>query len=209
MTPETVSLQALDGVTLEADVIRVDSDSPRAFVVIAHPHPGYGGDRHNHVVRAIQQAAHALGCHSVAPDFRGAGGSMGIHDDGISERLDIAAACELASFVCGDVPIIIAGYSFGAAVALNVTHPAAVGWLAVAPPATMLSPSPVAARTHLPKSVLVPQHDQFAPFPAIAEATEDWRNTTVTVIDGADHFLAAGAEDAVVAALSGLLGSTS
>ena len=75
MALETVSLETLDGVTLEADVIWADTESgtARAFVVIGHPHPGYGGDRHNHVVRALQWAAHRAGCHSITPDFRGAG----------------------------------------------------------------------------------------------------------------------------------------
>ena len=205
MGAETVSLQTIDGVVLEADVIRVDSDRPRAFVVIAHPHPLHGGDRHNHVVRALQSAAHDLGCHSVAPDFRGAGGSMGAHDDGVSEVLDLAAACELAAFVAEDVPVVLAGYSFGAAVSLGVVHSAIAGWLAVAPPASMLRPAPVAASGHLPKRILLPAHDQFTTVESLSAVTADWRNTTVTVLPGVDHFIAAGAEDACRDALSNLL----
>lgn len=207
MTPETVSLQTIDGVTLEADVIRVDSDRPRAFVVIAHPHPLHGGDRTNQVVCAVQSAAHRLGCHSVAPDFRGAGGSMGTHDGGASERLDLMAACELAAFVEDDVPVIMAGYSFGAAVSLDVVHPSVAAWLAVAPPAVMLRAAPVAAPSHLPKHILMPEHDQFTTMEQIAAAVDGWRNTTVTTITGVDHFLLTGADDACLSALESLLGS--
>ena len=205
MAPETVSLTTLDGVTLEADVIRVDSDAPRAFVVIAHPHPMYGGDRHNHVVAALQSAAHTLGCHSVAPDFRGAGGSMGTHDDGTSERLDLAAACELASFVSDDVPVVLAGYSFGAAVSLNVVHPSVAGWLCLAPPAVMIGADAVAASSHLPKRLLLPEHDQFTTTGQLELAVSGWRNTTVTVVGGVDHFFLAGAEGTCLSALAALL----
>lgn len=205
MTPETVSLQTIDGVMLEADVIRSDSDVPRAFVVIGHPHPLHGGDRMNNVVRAIQSAAHRLGCHSIAPDFRGAGGSMGSHDGGVSERLDLAAACELAAFVEDDVPVIMAGYSFGAAVSLDVVHASIAAWLAVAPPAMMLTGPPVAASSHLPKHILMPEHDQFTTMDGISAAVEGWRNTNVSMIRGVDHFIAAGAEDICKSALESLL----
>lgn len=205
MTSETVSLQTIDGVTLEADIIRADGDSPRAFVVIGHPHPLHGGDRTNNVVRAIQSAAHRLGCHSIAPDFRGAGGSMGTHDGGVSERLDLAAACELAAFVEDDVPVVMAGYSFGAAVSLDVVHSSIAAWLAVAPPAVMLSGPPVASSSHLPKHILMPEHDQFTTMDQISSVVDGWRNTTVAMIGGVDHFFAVGADDACRSALELIL----
>lgn len=205
MTPETVSLQTIDGVTLEADVIRADEDTPRAFVVIAHPHPQHGGDRTNNVVRAMQSAAFRLGCHSVAPDFRGAGGSMGVHDDGVSERLDLAAACELAAFVADDVPVVMAGYSFGAAVSLNVVHSSIAAWLAIAPPAVMLREVPVAAGSHLPKRIVMPEHDQFTTMEQINTTVAGWKNTSVSIAAGADHFFATGADDVCRKALENLL----
>ena len=54
MVVETVFIQTIDGVEIEADIIRTDAVTPRAVVIIGHPHPLYGGDRHSHVVRALQ-----------------------------------------------------------------------------------------------------------------------------------------------------------
>ena len=205
MALETVSLETIDGVRLEADVIWSGADAPRAFVVVGHPHPLYGGDRNNHVVRAIQWAAHEAGCHSIAPDFRGAGMSPGEHDNGDAERLDLAAAGEFIDLVEDSVPVIMAGYSFGAVVGLNVSSPAISGWLAVAPPVAMMSMRPTAASHHAPKRILLPRHDQFSSGDAMAELVADWTNTTVTPIESVDHFIAAGAEVACAAALDALL----
>jgi hypothetical protein len=41
---ETVFIQTIDGVEIEADIIRTDAVTPRAVVIIGHPHPLYGGD---------------------------------------------------------------------------------------------------------------------------------------------------------------------
>lgn len=205
MLRETVSLQTLDGVTLEGDLVRTDVATARATVVIGHPHPLYGGDRHNHVVHALQEAAGELGCHSLACDFRGVGNSDGTHDEGNSERLDIAAACEFAQYAAPDLPIVIAGYSFGAAVALNVVHPQAIGWLAVAPPMAMISHLPTSARHHLPKVIIHPEHDQFCPGDALVDLVRTWDNTECHMLSSVDHFISFGAREACVDALGHLL----
>ena len=89
-----------------------------------------------------------------------------------------------------DAPIWIAGYSFGAAVGLDVAHPRIDGWLAVAPPLAVMPGARVAASDHRPKHLLIAGHDQFSPPEATTDATRDWRNTTSTVLGTADHFLA-------------------
>lgn len=206
MVPETVSLSTIDGLELAADVVWADGDA-RGFVVIGHPHPAHGGDRWNNVVRSIQEAAAACGCHSIAPDFRGAGQSVGEHDGGGAERLDLAAACDFAGLVEESLPIVMAGYSFGAAVGLNVSYPSVAGWLAVAPPVSMLQPAPVAAHDHRPKHILLPRHDQFSTVDAMHACTAGWNNTTVTVMEGVDHFIATGATVQCHDALEVLLAS--
>lgn len=206
MVPETVSLSTIDGLELAADVVWADGDA-RGFVVIGHPHPAHGGDRWNNVVRSIQEASAACGCHSIAPDFRGAGQSAGEHDGGGAERLDLAAACDFAGLVEESLPIVMAGYSFGAAVGLNVSYPSVAGWLAVAPPVSMLQPAPVAAHDHRPKHILLPRHDQFSTVEAMLACTAGWNSTSVTVMEGVDHFIATGASAQCRDALEALLAS--
>ena len=202
---ETVYLETLDGVSLEADVLRTDAPKVRATVVIGHPHPLYGGQRTDRVVQAMQRAAFQRDCHSIAPDFRGAGNSGGLHDDGNAERLDLMAMCELADMMEPDGPIIMSGYSFGSVVALNVTHPLIAGWVALAPPLPMMTSRPLASRYSQPKILIAPEHDQFTRPNDLRESVSTWTNTTVVELPGVDHFIALGGDDACLAALDALL----
>lgn len=206
---ETVFLDALDGAEIEAALVRSDSPRPRATVIIAHPHPLHGGDRHNHVVRALQEAAWQMDAHSIAVNFRGVGASSGLHDGGDAERLDLAAACELAEMIDPDLDVVMSGYSFGAAVALNVTHPSILGWIAVAPPLSMMTSAPTASRHHRPKWLWMCEHDQFTDVEQAATVASEWVNTSLHRIDGVDHFIAVGAETMARAALAAVLGDQS
>ena len=183
-----VALQTLDGLRLEGD-LAVPSGQVVAGVAVCHPHPRFGGDRFNAVVDALFHGLAEAGCLVVRFDVRGANVSEGVHRAGVDERMDAAAAVELL-VAATDAPLWLAGYSFGAAVALDVAHPRLDGWLAVAPPLAVMPGTRVAATDHRPKHLLVPGHDQFSPPAATAEAVADWRNTQTTVLPSADHFLA-------------------
>lgn len=203
---ETVSLQTIDSVSIEAGVVRSDASSPLATVIIGHPHPLYGGDRTSHVVRALQVGAYQLNCHSIAVNFRGVGYSGGEHDNGDSERLDLVAACELADMIEPDADIIMAGYSFGAVVALNVTHPQISAWLAIAPPVSLMSSTPTSALHHRPKFLFAPEHDQYSTSDQLGQYVSGWTSTTVSQIQGVDHFIATGAVELAQRSLSLALG---
>ena len=205
MGVETVYLETIDGVSIEADLIRTDQSPVRATVVIGHPHPLYGGDRFNHVVQAMQRAAADLHCHSVAVDFRGVGNSGGQFDNGDSERLDLAAACELVDLIETDCPIIMTGYSFGSVVALNVNNPWIIGWVGIAPPVAMMSSTPLAAMNTRPKYLIAPEHDQFTQPQQVREFTSSWVNTSVIELAQVDHSIAVGAYDACRLALQHIL----
>lgn len=181
-----LTLETLDGVRLEADL--VSPPGARAAVVLCHPHPVYGGQRTNAVVETVFRHLVGLDVAALRFDFRGAGGSEGQHDGGTAERLDVAAAVDALATVT-DAPLWIVGYSFGAAVALDVAHPRADGWVAVAPPFSAMPGAHVAGGDHRPKHLLVPRHDQYSSPEQTAAAVADWPATTIDVIEGADHFL--------------------
>ncbi|MEZ5251239.1 MAG: hypothetical protein R2713_19065 [Ilumatobacteraceae bacterium] len=130
-------------------------------------------------------------------DFRGVDGSEGVHDGGDAERIDAAAALAALGALT-DAPIWLAGYSFGAAVALDTATPDLRGWLAVAPPLAAMPGLRRAAADDRPTHLLVAGHDQFSPPAPTAEATAGWLATTTSVLASADHFLA-GHLDRVVA----------
>jgi len=202
---ETIYLETIDGINVEADLMRTDAEHVRAVVIIGHPHPLYGGDRFNHVVRAMQEAALSLDCHSIAVDFRGVNNSGGIHDDGDSERLDLAAACQLSDLIAPEVPIIMTGYSFGSVVGLNVSNPWIAGWIAVAPPAQMMKSLPSAANSPRQKIVIAAQHDQFTTPDEMAAAVSAWSNCEIISAPGVDHSFAVNAGSLCNTALSRLL----
>jgi alpha/beta superfamily hydrolase len=93
---------------------------PRFAAVVCHPHPLYGGTLHNKVV---YQAAKALDGHHGAVlrfNFRGTGSSEGEHDRGYGERDDVRAALKYLAGNFADVPLVLAGFSFGCWVGLRV-----------------------------------------------------------------------------------------
>lgn len=187
MSIETVLLDALDGVQLEADLARVDG--ARGSVVLAHPHPLFGGDRFNPVIDSLFGALAKAGFSTIRFDFRGVNSSGGSHDDGDSERLDIVAAVELLEIIHPDSPIWLVGYSFGALVALNVVDPRIGGWVAIAPPLAAMKRRCLADTDHRTKLLLVPGNDQYSDPAATAEFTADWVSCEQRTIAGADHFL--------------------
>ncbi|MEQ8841331.1 MAG: CocE/NonD family hydrolase [Acidimicrobiales bacterium] len=182
-----VQFESHDGTRLEGDLLT--PKNPTGSAVVCHPHPLYGGSRQDAAVGALSRAFVGAGLRVLRFDFRGAGGSAGAHDDGGAERGDLAAAIDFVDPTDG--PLTLAGYSFGADIALSVAHDAATGWLVVAPPlATVPATDLVASADPRPVTVIAAGHDQFNPPDQLRPRTADWVNTTIHVIETADHFFA-------------------
>lgn len=94
--------------------------APRLAAVVCHPHPLFGGTMHNKVVYQAAKALHQFGIPVLRFNFRGAGLSVGIHDRGIGEQQDVSAAIDYLGREFPGVPVLFAGFSFGAWVGLRV-----------------------------------------------------------------------------------------
>jgi alpha/beta superfamily hydrolase len=186
---EPLRFDTADGLVLAGELARAATATGAA--VVCHPHPLYGGDMHNHVVEAIVGGLATAGATTLRFDFRGVGRSQGRHGGGVDERLDVAAAIDAVAPFAGHGPLLLAGYSFGALVALEVIDERVDGWFAVAAPIGD-GAVPLAAADHRPKTLLVPAHDQFAPPDVIERRTAGWVATERTTVPMADHFLAGG-----------------
>ena len=187
---QTVQFTTSDGVTLDGD-LRIP-ESSRAAAIICHPHPQYGGDRHNNVVQALFDALPAARVAALRFNFRGVGRSSGSHDKGGAERLDVAAALEYMAEIAPRTPLLLTGWSFGADVALTVQDDRVAGWFLAAPPLGVVAPTDMAAQTSpAPKVLAIGANDQFNPPAKAAATTADWKNTSIQVIDDADHFFGA------------------
>ncbi len=190
MEPVDVSVvhfTSADGSRLEGDLLTPPDAIGTA--IVCHPHPRYGGTRQDPVVATLTRALVGVRRRVLRFDFRGVGGSQGSHGGGDQARDDLRAAIDSVGPRGG--PLILAGYSFGADVALSVVDPATERWIVAAPPLSVLPAARLAAASD-PRSVdiIVGARDQFNPPSRLHTTIDDWVDTTSHTIDGADHFFA-------------------
>jgi uncharacterized protein len=107
--------------TLEV-AFNVPEGAVRGIALIAHPHPLQGGTLDNKVVQTLAKTFAALGYAAVRFNFRGVGQSEGEFDDGIGETDDALAALAAAKLEFGELPVALAGFSFGSYVQTRVAH---------------------------------------------------------------------------------------
>lgn len=137
MVSERIAFEA-DDVTCEGILLRPETVEQAPGLVICHPHPLYGGDMQNAVVRGLAEAFAAANFAVLRFNFRGVGQSTGQYSEGVGEQQDARAAMEWLSAQPGVDParLFLAGYSFGARItlAMAATTPRLCGFIAVAPP---------------------------------------------------------------------------
>jgi alpha/beta superfamily hydrolase len=106
---------------LEA-LLNIGAEDATHAALVCHPHPLYGGTLHNKVVFHTMKALNSFGYTVLRFNFRGAGLSLGKHDHGNGEVEDVRAALDwlVREF---HLPLILAGFSFGAAVGLRTACP--------------------------------------------------------------------------------------
>lgn len=104
--------------------------------IVCHPLPTEGGTMHNKVVTMTARALRELGATTVRFNFRGAGQSAGAFDEGRGETDDLRV---VAAWVRAQRPhnaLWLAGFSFGAWIALRAAAELQPGMLiTIAPPA--------------------------------------------------------------------------
>jgi alpha/beta superfamily hydrolase len=92
----------------------------RGIALVAHPHPLFGGALDNKVAQTLARAFTELGYVAVRPNFRGVGASEGSHDHGDGETEDLVRVADWALGRFGPLPVVLAGFSFGAYVQTRV-----------------------------------------------------------------------------------------
>jgi uncharacterized protein len=104
---------------LEAILWSPSAGLPRMAALVCHPHPLFGGTMHNKVVYQAAKSLDALGLPVLRFNFRGTGLSEGKHDRGEGERGDARAALDFLAVEFPNVPLLVAGFSFGCWVGLR------------------------------------------------------------------------------------------
>ena len=119
---------------LEALVERPAGVEPAGIAVVCHPHPVHGGTMQNKVTHMLARAFLAQGFAALRFNFRGVGKSDGQFDEGAGELEDALAMTRLARERFPGLPLWIAGFSFGAAIAIQAAAKASAdGLVSVAP----------------------------------------------------------------------------
>jgi alpha/beta superfamily hydrolase len=158
------------------------ADDARGVAVLLHPHPDFGGNRFHPFIDGLFRGLPGLAVSAIRFDFSSAELSTA-HDD-------VIAALDEGAVLWPQLPVVVAGYSFGAGIAAGVVDERISGWYLLAPPAAMLSAAPI-GHDPRPKALAVPEFDQFSPPATIAPVVAGWEATAVTTVPNADHFLGA------------------
>ena len=120
--------------------LNVPEGPVRGIALIAHPHPLQGGTLDNKVVQTLAKTFAALGYAAARFNFRGVGKSEGQFDDGIGETDDALAALVAAKLEFGELPVVLAGFSFGSYVQTRVAQAIAAERLVLIGPAVKRFP---------------------------------------------------------------------
>src|SRR5713101_982536 len=178
---------------LEAQ-LNAGAENATHAALVCHPHPLYGGPLHNKVVFHTMKALNGFGFPVLRFNFRGTGLSQGEHGHGNGELDDVRAALDWIDHEF-HLPLIFAGFSFGAAVGLRAACPDARVKAAIG---LGLPMSPIDDRTYdfsfletcaKPKLFVSGDRDQFgtpAQLKALIGSVPD--PTKLVLIAGADHF---------------------
>ena len=183
---------------LEA-LLNAGAESATHAAVVCHPHPLFGGTLHNKVVFHTMKALNSFGFPVLRFNFRGTGLSEGEHDHGVGEIDDVRTALDWmdAEF---HLPLVFAGFSFGAAVGMRAACAdarvrAAIGvGTPVAPVAAATEEPRVYTFEFLhdcpkPKLFVSGARDQFGPRAKLEELVASLPEPKkLVVIEGADHF---------------------
>jgi alpha/beta superfamily hydrolase len=196
----TIRSLFLDGPAgrLEA-LLNAGTENATHAAVVCHPHPLFGGTLHNKVVFHTMKALNSFGYPVLRFNFRGAGLSQGEHDNGIGEADDVRAALDWLDKEF-HLPLIFAGFSFGAAVGLRAASPDSRVRVMIAAGTPV---TPVAADTEIPRNYTYEflrectkpklfvsgARDQFGPKAKLEELVASVPEPKkLVLIEGADHF---------------------
>ena len=183
-----------------------DTASPY-FALVCHPHPLMGGSMDNKVVTTLSRSFQALDIPSLRFNFRGVGASAGTFDAGAGETDDAEAVAAWGTLRWPDRDLVLAGFSFGAYIALRLAQRRqAHRLITVAPPVQMFDFTTLRSPS-CPWLVIQGDADDIVD----AEDVKRWCETRdpvprLAMMPGAGHFFHGRLKelrDTVVAAIRG------
>lgn len=176
----------------QLDVARADVCSRLRrppIAVVCHPHPLHGGTLTNKVAHTLAKAFAERGATTLRFNFRGVGASQGDYDQGRGEVDDLLAAVAWLRARHPQAPLWLAGFSFGAYVALmGQARAQAERLLLVAPPVAMFD-FPAESGVQIPWMVVQGGADEIVDPQQVSAWVQQQANAPEYCrIDGVGHF---------------------
>lgn len=204
---ERITFVNYDGLQLVGVLAYPDNMRPKYAVLLCSPHPHFAGNMDNNVICEIAREL-AVNAVTLRFDYRGVGDSQISLRSGLSvfdywndieetkyytdAVRDVSAAASALTSAVGElhIPLLVVGYSFGAATGLLYGHEIenVCGMVAIAPPLGKVS-FEFLTNCSKPGLFLIGTGD----FLYSEQKTEQLRqtltsNATVEVLENADHF---------------------
>jgi hypothetical protein len=185
LTPKTTERRTIDGPAGALEIAQnIPAHAPRGIALVAHPHPLQGGTLDNKVAQTLARTFLALGYAVTRFNFRGVGQSAGTFDDGVGETADALAALAYGRARSGDLPVVLAGFSFGSYVQTRVARSVPCERLVLVGPAVQRIGSAVVPADTL---VIHGEDDDVVPLSAVLAWAEP-HELPVVVFPGCGHF---------------------
>lgn len=185
MNPRTLKRYTIPGPAGALEIAMNLPPPPHAGIaLIAHPNPVEGGTLDNKVVHTLAKTLFGLSYAAVRFNYRGVGASEGSFDEGVGETADALAALAHARELAGALPVVLAGFSFGAFVVSKVAATIEPERVVLVAPAVGRFP---VARVSPSTIVIHGEEDDVVPLSSVL----DWarpQQLPVTVFPGCGHF---------------------
>ena len=157
--------------------------------VVCHPHPQHGGTMHNKVAHTLARSFVRSGFDVLRFNFRGTEGSDGEYDEGRGELDDALAAMDWIAEQQPDVPLWLAGFSFGAAIAVRAAVARRVAGLISVAPAIYRFAGNLESQPDCPWLIIQGDEDELVE----VDETVEWVDSLepgpeLLVLNGAEHF---------------------
>jgi alpha/beta superfamily hydrolase len=175
---------------LEALLMRPEGE-PQGAAVLCHAHPLHGGMMHFKVVFRAAKALQDEGLAVLRFNFRGVGRSEGTHDEGRGEQEDVRAAIDEMARRFPGRPLVLGGFSFGAAMALRVgaADPRVRALLVLGFPFRMVPDPSFLTAVRTPRLFVQGENDELGgrePIQALVDPLPEPKR--LLVVPGSDHF---------------------
>ena len=197
--PRRIESLFIDGPAgkIEALLEEPEEQAPQAAVLVCHPHPLHGGTMHNKVVYRIARAMRRSGAVVLRFNFRGVNRSEGKYDDGAGEKEDARAALQLLRTRYPDLPLSLAGFSFGSRIILKLgCETDGVSCLVAAGFPAGYQDSQDIGRCDIPRVFIQSTQDEFCSRPAMEKYFASLAGPRELIwIEARDHFFAGALDE--------------